>query len=61
MNVKQWNIKQIDEMLSKENKYFFWLRYGRVHNSVEELAEYYIEAGGAKNFAERNKNQRPSH
>ena len=58
MNQHEWNTKQIDEALSAENKYYFWQAYGRPHENVDELLAYYVSAGGAKNFAERN--TRPS-
>jgi hypothetical protein len=55
MNMLEWNKKQIDEMLSADNKYYFWLKHGRPHNSLDELAIFYAENGGASGFAERNR------
>jgi len=55
MNQHEWNCRQIDEALSADNKYYFWLANGRPHNNVDELLEYYVNNGGAKGFAERNR------
>ncbi len=37
--------KQIEEALSKENAYFFFLKHGRAHQGPMELIRYYLAEG----------------
>jgi len=55
MNQHDWNYRQIDEALSADNKYYYWLAHGKAHDNYEQLLEYYVASGGAVNFATRNK------
>jgi hypothetical protein len=58
MNIKQWNQAQIEEANSPINRYFFWLKNKREPSDLDELLMFYIESGGAKNFAEKHKHER---
>ena len=53
MNLKEWNLKQIEESKSDVNKYFFWKKYGR-EGTDKELLLYYIENGGGMDFAKKH-------
>lgn len=57
MNLKTRNQKQIEEALSDTNRYYFHEKYNREPFDDNELLMYYIEAGGAKNFAQRKEVQ----
>ena len=48
------NMPQIREALSDVNRYYFWLRYNRQPKNDSELILYYIEGGGASDYAKRN-------
>jgi len=54
-NLKR-KIYQIRESKSSVNRYYFWIKYQRQPISDEELMLFYIESGGARDYAERNKN-----
>ena len=58
MNLNDWNKKQIEEALSNTNRYYFWLKYKRVANSDKELLEFYIQNGGAEDFARNHRGDR---
>ena len=57
MNMHDWNCAQIDEALSADNKYYFWLKNGRPHNDVDELLAHYVENGGAEGFRKQHRSE----
>jgi hypothetical protein len=57
MNLFNWNKKQLDEALGEVNRYYFWEKYQREPFDRTELILYYVEAGGALNFARKNGRQ----
>jgi len=57
MNLKQWNFAQIDESRSSINRYFFWLKNHREPVDDEELLLFYVENGGARDFANKHKGE----
>ena len=54
-NLKR-KIYQIRESKSSLNRYYFWIRFKRQPLNDGELMLFYIESGGARDYAERNKN-----
>lgn len=46
------NARQMEEARSDDNKYFFFLRYGR-EGTESELMIYYIDNGGATGHRQR--------
>jgi len=54
-NLKR-KIYQIRESKSSVNRYYFWIRFKRQTLNDEELMLFYIESGGARDYAKRNKN-----
>lgn len=52
MTLKEHNLAQIKESQTPENRYYFWLKYGR-NGTDTELLLYYIEFGGAKDFRKK--------
>jgi len=55
MNQKLLNKQELDEALSDLNKYYFWKIYGRPHESVDELLNYYVVSEGCRDFISRCK------
>jgi len=55
MNIKTWNKEQITEIISDENRYFFWLKYGQSARSFTELFMFYNDSGGSVHFAKTHK------
>ena len=58
MNIHEFITEEIDQALSDVNKYYFWLHYGRQHDSVEELLQYYVDSGGAAKYAQEYKEKK---
>lgn len=58
MNLKTYLEMQIRESQSDVNRYFFWLKHKREPKDQDELMMFYIESGGAKNFADKHKGER---
>ena len=56
MQFKEYLHLQVEEAMSPVNKYYFWLHYGREHNSDEELLLYYAFFG-AKIFADKHRKE----
>lgn len=52
------NKKQIEEALSDMNRYYFWKNRGREPFDNTELILFYIEQGGARDFAQKQKGKR---
>lgn len=63
MNLKDWNQKQWEqirrEALGRDNRYFFWQKYGR-EGSDDELEIYYILNGGALKWRREHEDEKPS-
>jgi len=57
MNLKTWNLLQIQESQSDTNRYYFHQHYGRDAENDEELLFYYISFG-ARIFSELHKEER---
>lgn len=47
----EWNQAQMVEALGNTNRWYFYQKYGREATSDEELIRFYIESGGAINYA----------
>lgn len=60
MNLLNWNKMQVDEAIGSVNRYFFWLQYQRDPFDDNELLLFYVEQGGAKNFADNHKQEKPN-
>ncbi len=53
MTISERNRSQINESQSDLNRYYFFLKYGRLPIDNSELLLYYIEAGGSADFAKK--------
>ena len=51
MTLHDRNNQQICQSKSDLNRYYFWKKYGRDALDNNELLLFYIESGGAENFA----------
>ena len=53
-DLRKWNEEQLKEALGNDNRYYFYLKYGRPAENNNELLLHYILEGGAVGFRQRN-------
>jgi hypothetical protein len=58
VDIKTWNAMQVEESKSPVNFYFFWLKYQRSPKDTDEALMFYVESGGARDFAQKHRKER---
>lgn len=59
MTVREWNLAQMVEALGCDNRLYFFLKNRREAYSDDELIRYYIDNGGALDFAIKHQKEKP--